>query len=78
MKPSMKNEEKSAGMSTLPFLFRFATPLPEISYPALRYDLTRQISQAFINGEWIDAADAEVEVMRESRHTRVRPETYDE
>jgi hypothetical protein len=78
MKPSTKSEERGAAMSKLPFLFRFATPLPEISYPALRYDSLRQVSQAFMSGEWIDAIDADVEVMRESRHTRVRPETHDE
>jgi hypothetical protein len=78
MKPLMKNDEKSAGISALPFLFRFATPLPEILCPLLRYDSIRQLSQAFINGEWIDAVDADIEVMRESRHTRVRPETQDE
>ena len=74
----MKNEEKDVGISMLPFLLRFATPLPEISCPALRYDSTRQVSQAFINGEWIDAVDADVAVMKESRLTRVRPETQDE
>jgi hypothetical protein len=74
----MKNEEKGKAMSTLPFVFRFAMPLPEIWYPALRYDSTRQISQAFMDGLWIDAVDADVEVMRESRFTRVRPETHDE
>jgi hypothetical protein len=78
MKPLMTNEEKDVGTSTLPFLFRFARPLPEISYPVLRYDAARQVSQAFINGGWIDAVDADVEVMRENRHTRVRPETHDE
>jgi hypothetical protein len=31
-----------------------------------------------IEGKWIDALDANVEVMKESTFTRVRPETHDE
>jgi hypothetical protein len=65
-------------MSGTPFLLRFAKPLPEMSYPALRYDAIRQISQAFVDGHWVDALDADVEIMRESTFTRVRPETHDE
>lgn len=61
-----------------PFLLRFAKPIPEMSYPSLRYDPVRQISQVFLNGHWIDAVDADVEAVRESTFTRVRPETYDE
>lgn len=70
----MTNEESSS----VPFLFRFARPLPEVSYPPLRYDEARQIAQALIEGKWIDALDANVEVMKESTFTRVRPETHDE
>jgi hypothetical protein len=74
MKRPMTNEESSS----VPFLLRFARPLPEVSYPPLRYDEARQIAQALIEGKWIDALDANVEVMKESTFTRVRPETHDE
>ncbi len=61
-----------------PFLFRFAKVLPEIPLPALRYDEKRQILEVFVQGQWIDAPDADVQFMRESTFTRVRPETHDE
>lgn len=66
------------GVSANPFLLRFAKPIPELSYPSLRYDPVRQISQVFVDGHWIDAVDADVEAVRESTFTRVRPETHDE
>jgi hypothetical protein len=63
---------------TTPFLLRFAKALPDFPCPSLRYDETRQILQVVVNGAWVDAPDADVEIMRESRFTRVRPETHDE
>jgi hypothetical protein len=65
-------------MSATPFLFRFAKVLPEIPRRALRYDEGRQVVQVRVNETWVDAPDADVEIMRESRFTRVRPETHDE
>jgi hypothetical protein len=65
-------------MDATPFLFRFARPLPEISCPPLRYDSRRQISQAFVDGRWIDAPDADVEIMRGTIHTATVHETTDD
>lgn len=62
----------------IPFLLRYARPLPDISYPPLRYDAARQVSQALIDGKWVDALDSDVDVMKESTITRVRAETHDE
>lgn len=78
MKRPMTNEESKVKGSVVPFLLRFARLLPEMSYPPLRYDAARQVSQALIDGKWVDALDTDVEVMRESTFTRVRPETHDE
>jgi hypothetical protein len=74
----MTNEELKVEGSVIPFLLRFARPLPEVLYPPLRYDAARRVSQALIDGKWVDALDTDVEIMRESTFTRVRPETHDE
>ncbi len=65
-------------MAATPFLLRFAKVLPEIPRRSLRYDETRQVLQVFVDGAWVDAPDADIEIMRDSRFTRVRPETHDE
>lgn len=65
-------------MSAIPFLLRFAQALPDIPLPSLRFDATRQILQVLIDGRWTDSPDADIDLMRGSTYTRVRPETYDE
>ncbi len=61
-----------------PFLFRFAQLIPDEPLPLLRYDAVRQLSQVFIDGEWIDAADYGGDVAKYSRVTRTKPETTDD
>jgi hypothetical protein len=62
----------------LPFLAQFAENLPQVTCSRLRYDCTRQISQVFVNGEWLDTPDARGEFMVGTRKTAVESETTDD
>lgn len=72
----MTNEPNRLG--TLPFICRFAEPLPDFECRPLRYDPKRQIAQVFIQGRWLDSADAPSLDKRSSRFTRVERETSDD
>jgi len=62
-----------------PFLFRYAEELPEEkTRHLLRYDAVRQISQALVNGEWIDTPDVRGELERGTRVTKAPAETTDD
>jgi len=62
----------------LPFVFRFAQPLPSVPRRILRYDKTRQISQVLMDGYWIDSPDATEGSTAFSRETRIANETTDD
>lgn len=62
----------------LPFLTHFAEDLPQETGSQLRYDCARQISQVFVNGEWLDTPDARGEFMGGTRKTAVIQETTDD
>jgi len=64
--------------SGVPFLLRFARPVPEEPLWPLRYDAVRQITQIFQNGRWIDAPDSSSETAGVSRKTAVGGETTDD
>jgi hypothetical protein len=68
----------SAQAGNLPFLYRFAKPIPADPSSPLRYDRTRQITQVLQNGQWIDTPDAPDETVGVSRKTAVQQETTDD
>lgn len=74
----MTTEQAGRTAYHLPFVFRFAQPLPSVPRHVLRYDRTRQISQVLVNGRWIDSPDASEEPTASTRHTRVQAETTDD
>lgn len=74
----MINDKSAKGPHTAPFLFRFAERLPGVTYRPLRYDASRQVSQVFVDGRWIDTVDASVEAAVSTRETRVQRETTDD
>ena len=73
----MTNEVVRAGTPT-PFSFLFSRPIPRERQPPLRYDRTRQLSQVFVDGTWIDCVDARPHAESMSRLTRVAGETRDD
>jgi len=62
----------------VPFLFRFATLIPESPCRLLRYDTQREVSQVLIDGKWIDSSDSSVSLMDGTRLTKVPSETTDD
>jgi len=74
----MATESSGGTPVNVPFLFRFAQPMPEVPLRPLRYDGVRQISQMLIDGRWVDSPDASVELIRATRFTRVARETSDD
>jgi len=62
----------------LPFLAKFAEDLPQTTCSQLRYDRARQISQVFVDGEWLDTPDARGEFTGGTRKTAVVSETTDD
>jgi hypothetical protein len=62
----------------VPFLFRFAQPIPAYLRHLLRYDAQRQISQVLIDGKWVDGPDALAPLIASTRETRVPRETTDD
>lgn len=61
----------------LPFLARFANPLPDTITDPIRYDETRQIAQVHFNGGWVDAPKTP-RTLGMTRVTKVRNETTDD
>jgi hypothetical protein len=78
MKQPMTNSGLPENRILTPFLFRFAKVLPNVSYPPLRYDAPRQVSQTLVDGEWRDTLDASIMMVRDSSHTAVVHETTDD
>jgi hypothetical protein len=74
----MTSNSLLCGRPFTPFLFHFAKAVPKLSYPPLRYDAARQVSQAFVGGEWRDALDSGIEIVRNTTHTAVTHETLDD
>ena len=74
----MTSEQSERTVSYLPFMFRFAQPLPPVPRHVLRYDRTRQMSQVLVDGRWIDSPDASDEPTASTRITRVSGETTDD
>lgn len=68
----------SAPTGNLPFLMRFAKPIPVAPSSTLRYDSVRQVTQVLQNGEWIDNPDSANEMVAGTRKTAVAQETTDD
>lgn len=62
----------------LPFIFRYAAPIPHAPLHTLRYDHERQISQVLVEGQWVDAIDVRMPDARSTRITRVALESTDD
>ena len=62
----------------LPFILRFASPIPASKPETLRYDTTRQLTQTLKDGEWMDRLSAPGQAGENTRFTRVRTETTDD
>lgn len=63
----------------LPFLLRFAEKIPEAPAGSFRFDAPRSVSQAFIDGEWVDALDVRQAAMNGvTKLTEVGKETTDD
>jgi hypothetical protein len=62
----------------VPFLFRFAERLPHAEEQPFRYDTTRQISQVLMDGVWVDATKASVDLCAGTRITATQQETTDD
>jgi hypothetical protein len=74
----MATDNSGLTLVTVPFLFRFAQPIPEVPLHPLRYDAARQISQTLIGGRWTDTPDASLELIGATRLTEVKRETTDD
>lgn len=61
----------------LPFLARFANPLPETIADPIKYDEKRQVAQVNFNGRWVDAPKTS-RTRGGTRVTKVRNETTDD
>ena len=61
-----------------PLLLRFSERLPEcVTLLDIRYDISRQISEVFTGGSWIEVADTTRELAA-TRLTEVGRETTDD
>lgn len=65
-------------MASVPFLLRFAKPIPEIFYHCLRYDPRRQVTQVLVDRDWVDALDTDTQIGKGTRQTAVAHETFDD
>lgn len=65
-------------MFATPFICRFAEPIPDLPLHFLRYDVERQVAQAFVDGEWFDTPDAPGAPGVSTRFTKVVNETNDD
>ncbi len=72
----MTDELSKTMAQKLPFIFRFAEPLPSCDAIPLRYDTARQISQVLIGGVWLDAAASTLNVDARTRNTETNQETH--
>jgi hypothetical protein len=63
---------------TIPFLFDFAQLIPQVPSRAVRYDLSRQVSQTLVDGVWIDSVKLPSEPWGSTKVTDVRQETTDD
>jgi hypothetical protein len=59
----------------VPFLAKFADPLPDTNAEPIRYDETRQVAQVQVDGDWVDARKPTCGM---TRVTKVRNETTDD
>lgn len=62
----------------LPFIARFAQPIVHPPHHPLRYDRDRQIAQALVNGEWVDAVTVTSMIEAGTRVTKIVAETTDD
>jgi len=74
----MTTEDQTKRSANLPFLFHFKESIPESVHHSLRYDAQRQVSQALVQGRWIDSVDALSPLPGLTRETRVPRETTDD
>ena len=74
----MTDKSLKAVAKQLPFLFRFAAPLPSCDVVPLRYDSARQVSQVLIDGVWLDAPGSHGDLGAGTRLTATRHETTDD
>lgn len=74
----MTNDIYSNSKHFLPFVFRFAERIDGSPSHTLRYDESRQITQVFIDGTWVDTPDAPGHVTASTRITKVHSETTDD
>lgn len=63
---------------TRPFAVRLGQRMPRESGPEIRYDAARELTQVCVDGEWVDAIDARIEVGHVTRKTGVDQETTDD
>lgn len=73
----MTDEQYKNSSTLVPFLLRYAERLSESPSQTLRYDSQRQVSQALVDGSWVDAPDA-LGTPPSTTFTRVRQESADE
>lgn len=74
----MISDESLPTRLMVPFVFRFAEPLPDVPRCPLRYDAARQVAQVMFEGKWIDRPDAPRDSMASTRFTRIKAETTDD
>lgn len=74
----MTDESSKVVVPPVPFIFRFAEPLPNCDLYPLRYDAARQISQVLIDGIWQDAPGSHGDLAATTRITETRRETTDD
>jgi hypothetical protein len=71
-------DDAPLAIQTVPFIFRFAEPLPETRGLPMRYDAARQVAQVLVDGTWVDRTDAPDTPSAFTRFTRVEAETTDD
>ena len=74
----MTDDDRSTYPSRVPFIARFADPLPDVPLYTFRYDPERQVSQVLVNGRWLESPEAYLETQPGTRLTRVGGETTDD
>lgn len=74
----MTGDDQGKDQHMTPFLLLFMEPIPETPRYSLRYDVQRQISQAFIDGKWVDSIDFPSLLKSPTRVTKVSRETTDD
>lgn len=63
----------------LPFLLRFADPIPDVAGLPFRYDPTRQLAQVKLSSGWIDVLDSpDVNTPNPTKITEIKGETTDD